>query len=242
MKKPYVINFHEHHMDENADITVLLSVGKDALERNKKTHKQHPDKTIPFYFVNVNNDIEYELRQLKNDVKYWGIKGIKFQPMNQHILPNDPKLYPIYEYCEEAGLVVLWHAGVVNLPFLYELNMPMKVKYTDPIHVDDVAFDFPEMKIVIAHLGGNYMYTALVLASKHPNVYVDTSFLGYFAPRFFPPTTPAELITHAVNVAGENKVLYGGEGVTVQDVLDSRISDTAKEKVLGLNARRVLGV
>ena len=55
-----------------------------------------------------------------------------------------------------------------------------------------------------------------------------------------PPATPSQLITHAVNIAGEDKVIYGGEGVKVKDVLDCDISDTAKEKVLGLNGLRLL--
>jgi len=242
MKMPFIVNFHEHHIDESADITVLLSVGKDALEKNKKLHTQHPSKTIPFFYVNMQNDMAYELRHLKNDVKNWGIKGIKFQPMVQHIYPNDARLAPIYEYCEEAELVVLWHAGIVKLPFSCELNVPILGKYTDPIYHDEVAYNYPEMKIVIAHLGGNFLYTAAVLASKHSNIYVDTSFLGFYGPRMFPPATPSQMITHAVNVAGEDKVLYGGEGVTVQDVLDCDISDVAKEKVLGLNALRILGL
>ena len=240
--KPFIVNFHEHHMDENADFTVLLSVGKEELEKNKMIHQENPDKTAPFFWINMENDMDYELRHLKNDVKNWGVKGIKFHPMLQHVYPNDPRLNRIYEYCEEEGIIVLWHAGIVNLPFNYQLSGPLKVKYTDPVYIEDVAYDFPDMKIVIAHLGGNYIYTASILALKHRNVYTDTAYLGFFGPRLFPKTTPSQMITHAVNVAGEDKVLYGGEGVTIQDVLDCDISDTAKEKVLGLNAMKLLEI
>ncbi len=242
MEKNLIVNFHEHHVDKEADITVLLPVGKDNSLKARQMAKENPSKIIPFHYVDVNNPMDDELRQLKRGVERWGVKSVKFQPMDQHIYPSDKKLYPIYEYCEKMGLVVTWHAGVVDLGHKYEQGVPMLSKYCDPIHIDEVAFDFPDMNICIAHLGGNYMYTALVLAEKHENVFLDTAFLCFFGPRFFPPATPSALITHAVNVAGEDKILYGGEGVTPKDVLDADITDEAKIKILGMNAVKLLGL
>ncbi len=156
---------------------------------------------------------------------------------------NDKRLYPIYEVCEELDILITWHTGMVDLgQNTYELNVPLLVKYCDPIYIDKAAIDFLDLKFIIAHLGGNFIYTATLLASKHRNVYLDTAFLGYFAPRFFPPTTPSALITHAVNISGEDKILYGGEGVMPEDVLNAEISEQAKDMILSGNAIKLLGL
>ena len=59
----------------------------------------------------------------------------------------------MYEVCSEWGLVCAWHAGVVNLGFKYELGVPVLARYTNPLATDQVAFDFPELKLCIAHMG-----------------------------------------------------------------------------------------
>ncbi|NPV07793.1 MAG: amidohydrolase [Anaerolineae bacterium] len=251
MTRPHIVNFHEHPspaveqrcQDLGIDFAVLLPVGPDAALRARQMVHEHPTRYAAFHWVDMARDPDEEARRLRRAVARWGVKGVKFQPMDQHLYANDRRLYPIYEVCEELDLVVTWHMGVVYLgPYMYELGVPMLARYCDPIYLDEVAFDFPDLKLCIAHLGGNHMYTALILCEKHANVYLDTAFLGHFGPRFFPPTTPTALIEHAVRVVGADKVLYGSEGVTPEEVLDSALSDEDKAKVLGLNAVRLLGL
>jgi predicted TIM-barrel fold metal-dependent hydrolase len=247
----YVVNFHEHPrataLEENSqwgvDFTVLLTVGHSDALIGRQMAFENQEKCVSFHWVDLDNNINNEIHKLKIAVKKWGIKGVKFQPMDQHIYMNDKKTYPILEVCEELGLIVTWHAGVVDLEkSKYEFNVPILGKYCDPIYIDEVAVAFPDLNIVIAHLGGNYLYNATILASKHDNVYLDTAYLKFFAPRFFPPTTPSELIKHAVFVSGEDKILYGGEGVMPEDVLNADISEKAKEKILAGNAIKLLGL
>lgn len=250
MNKPLVVNFHEHPSsyaiknceEMNIDKAVLLPVGEDSIQIARQMAAKEPERFIAFHWIDVNNPIEKEVKELKEAVSRWNAKGIKFQPMDQHIYPNDRRLYPIYELCQELGLVITWHAGVVNLGFKYELGVPMLSKYCDPIGFDEVAFDFPQLKICIAHLGGNYLYNALVLAEKHENIHLDTAFLGFFGPRFFPPARPSAIITHAVKVAGPDKILYGSEGVHTEEILNADLSDDEKAKILGLNALRLLNI
>ncbi len=245
-----IVNFHEHpgyYAEENCRIygihkAVLLPVGNEMVGKAIEMAEKEPDKYIPFDWFDKDRPIEEELERIKNNINRHGIKGIKFQPMDQHIFPDDKRLYSLYELCQENGLVVTWHAGIVKLGFKYENGVPMLARYCDPLGFDQVAFDFPKLKICIAHLGGNYIYTALVLAEKHENIYLDTAFLTFFAPRFFPPVTVEDMIAHAVSVAGADKILYGCEGVTPEHVINSKISDTDKEKILGLNAVKLLGL
>ena len=118
----------------------------------------------------------------------------------------------------------------------------MLSKYCDPIYFDEVAFDFPQLKICIAHLGGNYIYQAVVLAEKHDNIYLDTAFLDFFAPHFYPATSPVNMIKHAVNIAGADKILFGSEGLHPSVIEKADMPEIDKEKVLGLNAVKLLSL
>ena len=246
----YVVNFHEHPGDfaarNNArmgiDMAVLLSVGTDAMAKAVRMARDKPDEFIPFYWVDNTRDLNDEPRRLRQAVKEWGVRGIKFQPMDQHWFADDRSLYPIYEVCSELGLVCTWHAGIVKLDFKYELGVPMLARYVDPLPIDQVAFDFPALKVCIAHMGGNYHYEALILAEKHENVFLDTAFLPFFCRRMLPPISPETLITHAAHLVGAEKVLYGSEGLWPQAVLHTHLTEHEKGLILGGNAIRLLGL
>jgi len=246
----FIVNFHEHpgdYVTENnakmgIDIAVLLSVGTDSMARAVEMAREKPDEFIPFYWVDPAGNLSDEPRRLRQAVKEWGIRGVKFQPMDQHWFADDRRLYPIYEVCAELGLVCTWHAGIVKLDFKYELGVPMLARYVDPLPLDQVAFDFPELKVCIAQMGGNYHYRALILAEKHENVYLDTAFLLFFCRRMLPPISPEPLIAHAARIAGAEKVLYGSEGLWPQAVLHTDLTDREKELILGGNARKLLGI
>ncbi len=245
-----VVNFHEHPGDyaveNNArmgiDKAVLLPVGNKAMARAVEMARDCPDEFIPFYWVDHTGDLDDEPQRLRRAVREWGVRGIKFQPMDQHWFADDRRLYPIYEVCAELGLVCTWHAGIVKLGFKYELGEPMLARYTDPLPVDQVASDFPDLKICIAHMGGNYHYRALILAEKHEHVYLDTAFLPFFCRRMLPHVSPEELIAHAARIAGAEKVLYGSEGLWPQAVLHADLSAREKGLILGGNALRLLGL
>jgi predicted TIM-barrel fold metal-dependent hydrolase len=224
------------------DMAGLLPVGTDAVERAVRMSRERPDEFIPFYWVDNTRDLGDEPRRLRQAVEEWGVRGVKFQPMDQHWFADDRRIYPVYEVCSELGLVCTWHAGMVNLGFKYELGVPMLARYVDPTPIDQVAFDFPDLKLCIAHMGGNYHYQALILAEKHENVYLDTAFLPFFCRRMLPPISPETLIAHAARIAGAQKVLYGSEGLWPQAVLGADLAEQEKGLILGGNALRLLGL
>ena len=246
----FIVNFHEHPGDYAAennvrmgiDMAVLLSMGTDGMARAVAMAKEKPDAFVPFYWVDNTRDLSDEPQRLRRAVEEWGIRGVKFQPMDQHWFADDRRIYPIYEVCAELGLVCTWHAGVVKLGQKYELGVPMLARYVDPMPIDQVAFDFPDLKLCIAHMGGNYHYQALILTEKHENVYLDTAFLTFFCPRLLPPVSPEMMIAHAARIVGAEKVLYGSEGLWPQAVFHADLTDVEKRLILGGNALRLLGI
>ena len=221
------------------DISVLLPVGKEAMQMARQMAQDCPEKYIPFFWVDVEN-IEQSVRDLETAVQEWGCKGIKFQTLLQHCYPNDRRLYPIYEKAYELGLVVLFHSGAVA--FTQEFGIPHITKYAHPIHVDEVAFDFPNMRIIIAHMGGNYFYEGMIMAEKHDNIFLDTAYLPFFCKRMLPDVTPIQIIQRGVEILGPERILYAYEGLTPSVIQESELPSESKKLILGLNAMKLFGL
>jgi len=218
------------------DMSVLLPVGTEALHRIPQMVKESPGKYIPFFWIDVEN-IEQSVEDLQAAVQEWGCKGVKFQTLLQHCYPNERRLYPVYEKCSELGLVVLFHSGAVA--FTQEFGIPHITKYAHPLHADEVAFDFPEMSIILAHMGGNYFYEALMMAEKHDNIFLDTAYLPFFCKRMLPDVTPIQMIQRGVEILGHDRILYAYEGLPPSVVQDSEMPEESKKLILGLNAAKL---
>ena len=134
--------------------------------------KENPKRLLscgslhPRHTTNVLADMEQILRL--------GIRMIKIHPPHQLLFPNDylngvKELEIIYRAAEANGVPVMFHTGTSIFP-------GARNKYGDPMYVDDVAIDFPKLKILLAH-GGRplWMQTAFFLIRRHPNVYLDIS-------------------------------------------------------------------
>lgn len=244
-----IVNFHEHRgeyayqhqQDEGIDVSVLLPVGGRAQRTAIKQAQSAPDRFIPFIWPGYCEEWDDAQDVVQRHAEDFNCRGVKFQPLLQHGYPDDRRLYPMYEYCEQRGLVVLWHCGTVG--FREEFGRPHIAGYADSVWgIDQVAADFPQVPLVIAHLGGNYIAEACIVAEKHENVYLDTAYLNWFAPRLFPQTTPGAMIEHAARVVGADRVLYGYEGVSPQIVRNTELPREARHAILGGNAGRLLGL
>ncbi len=121
--------------------------------------------------LDLPNSTPADLKKLEEWMESGAIVGIKFYTGYQHFYPNDERCLPVYKLCMKYNLPVVFHsgdtlAGVVPNP---------KVKYSHPLNIDDVAADFPELKIVIAHMGNPWLTDCAELMYKNPNVYADIS-------------------------------------------------------------------
>lgn len=167
-----------------------------------------------------------------------GIRMIKIHPPHQLFYPNDylsglEALAVIYEKAQEYKVPVMFHTGTSIFP-------KARVKYGDPIYLDDVAIDFPKLTIILAH-GGRplWMSTAFFLVRRYPNVYLDISSI--------PPQNLLSYFPRLEQIA--DKALFGsdwpGPGVksiktNVEKLLELPLSQENKQKILAENALKVL--
>jgi predicted TIM-barrel fold metal-dependent hydrolase len=131
---------------------------------------QHPDALIGFLSVDPTQDNwENELRIGHREL---GLRGVKLLPMYAGFKPDDSRLDPLWRYAGEHELPVLLHTGTT-----FVSQAP--IECTLPRHLDPVAIRYPEVKIIMAHLGHPYEGECIAVIRKHPNVYADISALHY---------------------------------------------------------------
>lgn len=144
------------------------------------------------------------IRELERAVKELGMIGVKFQQAIQEFYPNDRRFYPIYEKCVELKVPVLFHAGTTGAGAGLPGGGRFSLKYTRPIpYIDDVAYDFPELTIIMAHPGWPWIEEQIAVLLHKANVYLD---LSGWAPRYFPDNLKRE-----INSRLQDKVLYGSD-------------------------------
>ncbi|MDP3716346.1 MAG: amidohydrolase family protein [Acidobacteriota bacterium] len=144
-----------------------------------------------------------DLLELRSLLEAGSIKALKLYPGYEPFYPADPKLIPAYLLAEEFDVPVMIHTGDTYAP-------TGKVKYAHPLHVDEVAVDFPRVKFLICHLGNPWFRDCMEVVYKNENVYTDISglTLGQFTDRFeaYMRQQLKEMILWGVN---PNRVLYG---------------------------------
>jgi predicted TIM-barrel fold metal-dependent hydrolase len=173
--------------------------------------------------------------------KELGLAGIgEFNPSRQHFYPNDHRFYPLWEEAAKHGLVVLFHTGYSGVGSGTPGGRGVKLKYAQPIHLDDVAADFPDLTIIGAHPSWPWVSESLAIARHKANFYVD---LSGFAPKYF----PAELVQH-MNSLLQDKTLFGSDAPSMplerwlREFEALELKPEVRRKVLLENAARVFGL
>ena len=136
-------------------------------------------------------------------VEQHGVRGFKFHPSLQAFEPNDQTYYPLYERLEEFGLPAVFHTGQTGIGAGLPGGRGIKLRYSDPMLLDDVAADFPGLTIILAHPSVPWQDSAISMATHKANVYID---LSGWLPKYFPTQ-----LVHAANRQLRNKVLFGSD-------------------------------
>ncbi len=144
-----------------------------------------------------------DLREVAEFLKDGSVLGLKLYPGYEPFYPNDTKLDPVYQLAAEAKVPVMIHSGDTFTP-------KGKVKFSHPLHIDEVAVDHPEVNFVICHLGNPWFRDCMEVVYKNKNAYTDISglVLGNFSDRFeqFMSKQLQEMILFGVE---PGKVLFG---------------------------------
>jgi predicted TIM-barrel fold metal-dependent hydrolase len=198
----------------------------------------NPDIAIAFASINPMRGPE-GVAEAKRLVSAGAVHGLKLHPPMQQFFPNDPVAYPLYEVFAEAKLPVLFHTGHSGIG----TNMPggggVRLKYGNPMPIDDVAVDFPEMPIILAHPSFPWQDEALSICMHKPQVYID---LSGWSPKYFSPT----LVQYA-NTVLKKKVLFGSDYPWITpdrwlaDFAQIGIKEEVRPLILKENAARLLG-
>lgn len=163
---------------------------------------QNSDVMIPFASIDPAKG-KMGAREARRLIKDYGVKGFKFHPQIQEFFPNDRNAYVIYEAIAEAGLPALFHTGHSGMGTGMRGGGGIRLKYGSPMYVDDVAVDFPDMPIILAHPSWPWQDEALSICMHKPQVYID---LSGWSPKYFPP----QLIQYA-NTQLKHKMLFGSD-------------------------------
>jgi predicted TIM-barrel fold metal-dependent hydrolase len=200
--------------------------------------REHADVLIPF--ASVDPARPDALERVQRLIAEHDVKGFKFHPNLQAFFPNEERVYPLYAAIAEAGLPALFHSGHSGIGTGLPGGGGLRLKYSNPMCVDDVAADFPELKIVIAHPSFPWQDEAISICLHKSNVWID---LSGWSPKYFPP----QLVQYA-NTQLREKVLFGSDFPLITpdrwlaDFEQAPFRDEVRPLVLKENAARLLGL
>lgn len=177
------------------------------------------------------------LHEVERAVRELGMIGVKFHPPLQQFFCNDRRFYPLYELCSDLGVPVQFHTGTTGIG----INMResrIHLKYGQPLHLDDVAADFPNLTIIACHPSWPWQDETLMILLHKENVFCE---LSGWSPQYFSPALKKE-----INGRLQDKFMFGSDYPALQfsQLFDAWEAEQYKpdvlEKVFWKNAQRIL--
>lgn len=193
-------------------------------------------------FASVDPHNKNAPKELEKAIRILGLKGLKLSPPIQEFFPNDQKtVYPVYEAAQSLKIPLIIHSGMSWEP-------KARLKYCPPLLIEDVACDFPNLNIVIAHFGWPWVLDTLALALKYPNIYIDTSCLYFGNPKEFlrfvmTQQVPLSVIEKSLSY----KILFGSNypRVEIKNMVSAikklGLSEDRLRSIFQENAKKLLG-
>jgi predicted TIM-barrel fold metal-dependent hydrolase len=198
----------------------------------------HGDVIIPFASVDPHDGASAVARL--RDLAAAGARGLKLHPSLQDFMPNDRAWYPLYETAQELALPTVFHTGQTGIGAGLPGGRGIKLRYSDPMLIDDVAADHPGLPIVLAHPSVPWQDAAISMATHKANVFID---LSGWSPKYFPPQ-----LVRAANSLLKHKVLFGSDFPVITpdrwlaDFGQLDIKPEVRPLILKDNAARLLGL
>lgn len=173
-----------------------------TLEWIMRAKQRYPKR---FYGVACLNPLKSESADILEDlVKNHGFLGAKIHQAHDNFIANDTRVYPYYQKCLELGIPVAFHTG-----FPPDRDIDRYIP-TMPHALDEVARDFPKLKIIMCHAGANWYQDGVMIAMRNPNITVDISSIPNTCRRMvYPVVDDKVLIKRIVGLLGADRVMYG---------------------------------
>jgi uncharacterized protein len=245
-KKPTLPEMAAYYRERNMAAVVFTvdiesATGHGALSNEEiaDAAAEHADALIPFASVDPAKG-RAGARRFRELVERRGMRGIKFHPSIQGFAPNDRSAYPLLEVAQELGVPALFHTGQTGIGAGMPGGGGIRLSLSNPMLLDDVAVDFPDLTIIMAHPSFPWQDEALAVANHKPGVYID---LSGWSPKYFPP----QLVQYA-NTLLQDKVLFGSDYPLITpdrwlaDFEKLQVKDHVRPKILKENAVRALGL
>ncbi len=178
--------------------------------------------------------------EAKRLIKTGGIRGFKLHPPLQQFHANDKIAYPFYEVLIEAKMPVIFHTGHSGIGTGMPGGGGVRLKYGNPMDIDDVAVDFPDMKIILAHPSFPWQDEAISVCLHKPQVYID---LSGWSPKYFSP-----ILVQYANTLLKKKMLFGSDYPLItpdrwmKDFSEAPFKDEVRPLILKENAVRLFGL
>lgn len=194
----------DHHLLATAAVDKAVVFGLRALQSGfnisndtvKEQVDKAPDRLIFFTSIDPTEvDFMGELERTHQDM---GAKGIKLGPIYQGVHPLDDRYRMIYAYAQKHNLPILTHMATT-----FSSSAPLD--YANPLHMDEIAIDFPHLNFILAHLGHPWNGETISIIRRHRNVFADISALYYRPWQFY---TAMRLL---VEYGASHKVFFGSD-------------------------------
>lgn len=208
-------------------------------ERVAEAARRHPDVFTGFASVDPNKGV-LAIRELERSVRELGLRGVKFHPGLQDFTPNQRRFGPLWAKCAELRIPAIFHTGHTGAGAGAPGGAGVRLGHCRPILLDDVAAEFPDLTIIMAHPAWPWHEEQLSVALHKPNVYLD---LSGWSPKYFPPS-----IVQYANTLLQDKMLFGSDYPVIsperwlRDFEAAPFKDEVRPKILLENARRILGL
>lgn len=199
--------------------------------------KRHPDLFVGFASVDASDGIA-AVDEFKRGVEALGLRGLNVQPFASRLRANHKKFYPLYLKCLEYGVPVTIHTGI-------NYSSDRTIAYGRPLYVDEVACDFPGLRIVLNHGGWPWVHESVALARKHRNLYIE---IGGIAPKYIgKPNSGWDILLSLAGNLLQDQILFATDSMipfqrAVEEARALPLKEEVKEKLLFRNAAALLGL
>lgn len=191
------------------DRAIVLPIAPYSTSREYLEKCRGEPRLVPFASVCPHQDWERELKEAMEG----GCRGLKVHPILQRIAPEDPFLFHLMEAFRGYGRPVLFHTG----EFDYFVTRDRHARYGDTLRLEKLIAAFPDVPVILGHMGLYYPEKALELARRYENVYLETSF------------QPLKVVREAIRVAGRERVIFGSDWPESDPLFSLRIARKATE-------------